>query len=37
MLKPSLCDYSDAYTLVKGTMSVTNTAPQGAAADANNE
>ena len=26
MLKPSLCDYSEAYILVNGTMSVTNTA-----------
>ena len=31
MLKFSLCDYSDAYILVKGTISVNNTA----AADAN--
>ena len=31
MLKPSLCDYSDAYILVKGTIAVNNTA----AADAN--
>ena len=31
MLKSSLCDYSDAYILVKGTISVNNTA----AADAN--
>ena len=34
MLKSSLCDYSDAYILVKGTISVNNTAAQGA--DANN-
>ena len=33
MLKPSLCDYSDAYILVKGTISVNNTAAQGAAVD----
>ena len=26
MLKSSLCDYSDAYILVKGTISVVNTA-----------
>ena len=26
MLKSNLCDYSDAYTLVKGTISVANTA-----------
>ena len=25
MLKSSLCDYSDAYTLVKGAISVVNT------------
>ena len=31
MLKSSLCDYSDAYILVKGTITVRNTA----AADAN--
>ena len=34
MLKSSLCDYIDAYILVKGTISVNNTAAQGA--DANN-
>ena len=34
MLKPSLCDYSDAYILVKGTITVNNTA--AADADANN-
>ena len=31
MLKSSLCDYSDAYILVKGTISVNNTAAAGAA------
>ena len=31
MLKSSLCNYSDAYILVKGTISVNNTAAQGAA------
>ena len=31
MLKSSLCDYSDAYILVKGTISVNNTADEGAA------
>ena len=31
MLRSSLCDYSDAYLLVKGNISVTNTATQGAA------
>ena len=25
MLKPSLCDYSDAYILVSGTITVPNT------------
>ena len=34
MLKSSLCDYSEAYILVKGTISVNNTA--GAGAGANN-
>ena len=33
MLKSSLCDYSDAYILVKGTISVNNTAAQGVAAN----
>ena len=37
MLKPSLCDYSDAYIIVKGTMPVTNMTPQGAATDDNNK
>ena len=36
MLKSSLCDYSDAYILVKGTISVNNTASQGAAANNTN-
>ena len=36
MLKSSLCDYSDAYILVKGTNSVNNTAAQGAAANNTN-
>ena len=31
MLKSILCDYSDAYILVKGTISVSNTAAAGAA------
>ena len=35
MLKSSLCDYSDAYILVKGTITVNNAAA-AAAADANN-
>ena len=34
MLKSSLCDYSDAYILGKGTITVNNTASAGA--DANN-
>ena len=34
MLKSSLCDYSDVYTFVKGTITVNNTA--AADADANN-
>ena len=34
MLKSSLCDYSDAYVLVKGTITVNNTV--AADADANN-
>ena len=33
MLKSSLCDYSDAYILVKGTISINTTAPTGAAAN----
>ena len=35
MPKSSLCDYSDAYILVKGTITVLNTAV--ADADANND
>ena len=34
MLKSSLCDYSDAYILVKGAIAVSNTAE--AVADENN-
>ena len=37
MLKSSLCDYSDAYILVKGTISVNNTAAQGTAANNTNK
>ena len=33
MLKSSLCDYSDAYIFVKGTISANNTAAAGAAAN----
>ena len=37
MLKSSLCDYSDAYILVKGTISINNTAAQGAAGNNTNK
>ena len=37
MLKSSLCDYSDAYILVKGTISVNNTAADGAAENNTNK
>ena len=37
MLKSSLCDYSDAYILVKGTISVNNTAANGVAANNTNK
>ena len=37
MLKSSLCDYSNAYILVKGTINVNNTAAQGAAANNTNK
>ena len=37
MLKSSLCDYSDVYILVKGTISVNNTAAQGTAANNTDE
>ena len=37
MLKSSLCDYSDAYILVKGTISANNTAAAGAAANNTNK
>ena len=33
MLRSSLCDYSDAYTLVKGNIAVNNNADAGAAAN----
>ena len=36
MLKSSLCDYSDAYILVKGTISVNSTAAAGTAANNTN-
>ena len=37
MLKSSLCDYSDGYILVKGTISVNNTAAAGAAVNNTNK
>ena len=37
MLKSSLCDYSDAYMLVKGTMTVDNTSAAGATANNTNK
>ena len=33
MLRSSVCDYNDAYILVKGTKTVANTAAAGAAAN----
>ena len=37
MLTSSLCDYSDAYILVKGNITVYNTAAAGADANNNNK
>ena len=37
MLRSSLCDYSDAYILVKGNITVNNTAAAGAAATNTNK
>ena len=37
MLKSSLCDYSDAYILVKGTITINNTAAADAAANNRNK
>ena len=37
MLRSSLCDHSDAYILVKGTITVANTAAQDAANNAANK
>ena len=37
MLRSNLCDYSDAYILVKGNMSVSNTAAEGAAVNNTNK
>ena len=36
-LRPSLCDYGDAYILVKGNITVNNTAGAGAAANNTNK
>ena len=33
MLRPSFCDYGDAYILVKGNITVNNNASAGAAAN----
>ena len=37
MLRSSICDYSDAYILVKGNIIVNNTAGAGAAANNTNK
>ena len=37
MLRSSLCDYSDAYILVKGNITVNNTAAGGAALNNTNK
>ena len=37
MLRSNLCDYSNAYILVKGNMSVSNTAAEGAAVNNTNK
>ena len=37
MLRSSLCDYSDAYILVKGNITVNNTVADGAAANNTNK
>ena len=37
MLRSSLCDYSDAYILVKGNITVNNNAADGAAANNTNK
>ena len=37
MLKSSLCDYSDTYILVKGNITVNNTAADGAATNNTNK
>ena len=37
MIRSNLCDYSDAYILVKGTITVPNTAAAGAAVNNTNK
>ena len=37
MLRSNLCDYADAYILVKGTITVNNTSAAGAAANNTNK
>ena len=37
ILRSSLCDYSDSYILAKGTITVNNTAADGAAANNTNK
>ena len=37
MLKSSLCDYSDAYIIVEGTITINNTAADGAAVNNTNK
>ena len=37
MLRPSLCDYGDAYILVKGNITANNTAADGTAANNTNK
>ena len=37
MLRSSLCDYSDSYIIVKGNITVNNTAAEGAAATNTNK
>ena len=37
MLRSSLCDYSDVYILIKGNITVNNTAADGAAANDTNK
>ena len=37
MIRSSFCDYSDAYILVKGTITVRNTAAEGAAINNTNK